>query len=198
MKIIYTLLITLLLTTISNAQSPVIDIEDLRFRTSIDNAYYKDVNNFYDNFEGTWLYTNGTTSFKIVLTKEEINYTGKYYEDEIIGEYQYIENGVELINTLGNTDTYNISIWGSRLLKSHARPVCNDCPIDERRLRIAFTDHTRNGLSAQVTLKKIMVGSQQALEAFIWGNGVGVIDPNNPPTHTTMTIPYGTFTFIKQ
>jgi len=198
MKTIYTLLTALLLSTLSNAQSPIIDIETLDFKTSTDNAYYKDVNNFYDDFEGTWLYTNGTTSFKIVLAKEEMLYSGKYYMDDIAGEYQYIENGTELINTLSNTDQYQKSIWGSRLIKKTVRPICDDCPSDERRLRIAFSDRTRNNLNARVTLKKIMVGSQQGLEAFIWGNGVGAIDPNNPPAHTTMTIPYGTFVFIKQ
>ena len=198
MKTIYTLLTALLLSALSNAQSPIIDIETLDFKTSIDNAYYKDVNNFYADFEGTWLYTDGTTSFKIVLTKYNMLYSGKYYMDDIAGEYQYIENGTELINTLSNTDQYQKSIWGSRLIKKTVRPICDNCPSDERRLRIAFSDRTRNNLNSRVTLKKIMVGNQLALVAFIWGNGVGTIDPNNPPIHTTMTIPYGTFVFIKQ
>ncbi|MFN4313275.1 MAG: DUF6705 family protein [Chitinophagaceae bacterium] len=43
---------------------------------------------------------NTNTSFKIVLVKKVQQYNGECYEDLIIGEYQYIVNGVEKVNTL--------------------------------------------------------------------------------------------------
>lgn len=197
MKTIYKLSIFLLSFNII-AQTPVIDIEDLDFDTSMVNAYYKDINNFYDTFEGTWVYTNGNTSFKIVLTKVDMQYTGRFYLDEMIGEYQYIENGVEQINTLNNTDQYSYGIWGGRLIKSTYLPPCDDCPENGRRLKITLSDRVRN-LSGTFTLKPILVGGQEALEGFLWGNGVaGGIDVNNPPPFTEMTVPTGTFIFIKQ
>ena len=93
-------IIIILITTISffncKAQSPILSIDELG-RNNLNNAYYKDLNNELNPFEGTWLYANGNTSLKIVLVKKPMYFNGKYYEDLIIGEYQYIENGVEKI-----------------------------------------------------------------------------------------------------
>ena len=51
------------------AQSPILAIEtDSRIGIS-DNSYYKDINNVLNGFEGTWLYTNGSDTLKIVLIK---------------------------------------------------------------------------------------------------------------------------------
>ena len=68
MKTIYILLITILFSSTSIAQSPVVDIENKpSFRETVTNTYYKDINNFMNPFVGTWIYINGNTSFKIVL-----------------------------------------------------------------------------------------------------------------------------------
>ncbi len=37
--------------------------------TDITGAYYKDLYNDFDNFVGTWIYTNGSTSLTITLQK---------------------------------------------------------------------------------------------------------------------------------
>jgi hypothetical protein len=60
-----------------------------------DNSYYKDVNNILNDFEGTWLYQSGNTSLKLTLVKSIQFFNGDFYEDTIIGGYQYIENGIE-------------------------------------------------------------------------------------------------------
>lgn len=84
MKTIYILLITILFSSTSIAQSPVVDIENKpSFRETVTNTYYKDINNFMNPFVGTWIYTNGNTSFKIVLVKETMQYTGEHYTDYI-------------------------------------------------------------------------------------------------------------------
>ena len=199
MKNIYTLFIIL---TVLNckAQSPIIDIEDYSYRNnSQENAYYKDVNNFFNAFEGTWIYTNGNTSFKIVIEKTVMRYTGKFYKDGIKGEYQYIENGVEKINTLANlSQSTKHGIWGSSMLKSTSRIRCDDCPVNERRVNLTLSDRTR-GLSGRLILKKILVNGQPALEGALRGNSVpGGIDVDNPPQYTELTVPTGTFIFIKQ
>jgi hypothetical protein len=67
------------------AQSPIFPLEDWDEEQS--NAYYKDLDNELDTFEGTWLYTNGNTSWKIILKKEITFFNDKYYEDLIVGEY---------------------------------------------------------------------------------------------------------------
>ncbi|RZL66646.1 MAG: hypothetical protein EOO93_05385, partial [Pedobacter sp.] len=67
-------------------------------------AYYKDLFNDLNNFEGTWLYTNGGTSLTITLQKKVIqNYNDGYiiyYEDILVGGYSYVENNIPKINTL--------------------------------------------------------------------------------------------------
>ncbi len=199
MKKLYILSILTLFTIFScKAQSPIIDIEDYSYRNAQEGAYYKDINNYFNVFEGTWLYTEGTTSFKIVLEKKEMRPNDiVYYKDYVSGEYQYIENGVERINTLDNTDVGKVAIAGHSLLKSIHRPFCTDCPTDEKRLRVGLSDRIA-GLTARLTIRAIEVGGQEALEINIWGNGVGAYDVDNPPEYMEMIIPTGTFVFLKQ
>ena len=119
----------------------------------------------------------------------------------MIGEYQYIENGIEKINTIPNLSQPRLhSIVGSTLLDNSAssRPFCPNCPTNERRLKVTLKDRPRI-LSGLFTFKKILVSSQPALEGNLWGNGVpGGIDVDNPPQYTELTVPTGTFIFIKQ
>lgn len=65
-------------------------------------VYYKDTESDLNKFVGTWRYQKGDTSFTIVLTKKTHSYytPNNCYFDMIIGEYEYIENGKTIINTL--------------------------------------------------------------------------------------------------
>lgn len=195
MKYIKIAIITILMSNNISAQSPIIDIEDLPFRDYVENAYYKDINNFMNPFAGTWLYTNGNTSFKIILEKKVMQDVGSIYTDYIKGEYQYIENGVEKANTLSNANIFNVGIYGDNLVKNTSKPICNDCLPSQRRLRVVLHDRV-NDRSASVTLKFTSVNGVPALEAFIWGNGKSYNVDENPPN--PISIPLGTFTFIQQ
>jgi len=194
------ILIVFIITLNCKAQSPIIDIDTWN-GDSQENAYYKDINNYFNDFEGTWLYTNGNNSFKIILEKKTMAYTGKFYMDYMIGEYQYIENGIEKINTLPNfSQARGHGISGDTLLdnSSSARPYCPTCPVNERRLQLSLFDNER-GLSGTFTFKKTTVNGQLALEGALWGNGVpGGINEDNPPQYTELTVPTGTFIFVKQ
>ena len=62
--------------------------------------YYKDVNNYLNNFVGTWEYVNGNEKFQIILTKIT-NYHVvipdidlNYYEDGIVLQYKKYTNNV--------------------------------------------------------------------------------------------------------
>lgn len=178
-----------------SAQSPIIDIEELSLFDYIENAYYKDINNFMDPFVGTWVYTSGTTSFKIVLEKKIMLNAGKIYTDYVTGEYQYIENGIEKANTLSNTNILNTGIDGRSLVKSTSKPPCSDCLPSQRRLLVSLNDLV-NDRSASVTLKLTTVNGIPALEAFIYGDGWYYHVDDNPPN--PISIPLGIFTFIQQ
>lgn len=194
------ILIVFIITLSCKAQSPIVDIDTWN-GDSQENAYYKDVHNYFNDFEGTWLYTNGSTSFKIVLEKKTMAYTGKFYMDYMIGEYLYIENGIEKINTLPNLSQPRLhSIVGSTLLdnSTNSRPYCPTCPANERRLKVGLYDRPRK-LTGTFTLKKVVISGQSALEGYLWGDGVpGGINEDNPPQYTELTVPTGTFIFVKQ
>ncbi len=150
------------------AQSPILPINDLG-RHNIDNAYYKDLNNELNDFEGTWLYTNGNTSLKIVLVKKPMYFNGDYYQDLIIGEYQYIEDGVEKINTLASLNLdlgYSHEITGNSILNTCFYLPTDDCVEGEIRLRVSLADAITEHV-ATVLLQKRVVNGQDALKAFI-------------------------------
>lgn len=66
------------------------------------NNYIKDTENAYNNFVGTWQWTDGNSTFTIKLQKVEHwkmpNDT--YYKDIIFGGYKYILNGNLIIDKL--------------------------------------------------------------------------------------------------
>ena len=70
--------------------------------------YFKDTDNKFNQWAGTWLYTNGNTTFKIELQKVEgvfipkgkMNIGIDCYMDLLIGGYFYQENGIIKTNQL--------------------------------------------------------------------------------------------------
>lgn len=183
-------------------QNPVIDIlsDD---GSALTGAYYKDVNNLLNTYEGTWLYTNGNTSLKIVMVKKVQQYNGRYYEDLIIGEYEYIVNGVVVISTLNElNNTYSNqcshSIDGNTLIKKTTKPVCNDCLPNEKRLRLGFEDPVQDSYGTMI-VKKIMVGTQEAIKIKTRRSGFGhVWIDGTPPPPADFTVPSGEYILIKQ
>lgn len=66
---------------------------------STGNYYIKDINNYLDNFTGTWEYVNGNETFRIVLSKAIKFHLVipliklDYYEDGIMIKYKKLLNG---------------------------------------------------------------------------------------------------------
>jgi hypothetical protein len=172
MKNILRIIALFIITVSCKAQTPVIDIEDNQ-GYDVKGAYYKDTKNQLNPFEGTYIYTNGNTSLKIVLQKKTMSTfpSRKYYEDMIIGEYQYIENGVEKRNTLAKlnekyTDFTNHSIDGSQLLVGTYRG-CNDCAANEKRLAAGLVDYVAHAL-ANIQLRRITVNGKAAIKLNLY------------------------------
>src|SRR5690554_4704888 len=152
------IILTLLLTYYSvKAQAPIEPLYQNTNYGRTHGAYYKDMDNDFNAYEGTWVYTNGNTTLKIVLQKKEmVSFTkpiGKqYYADCLVGEYQYIENGVEKVNTLSNLNInhnsmtlYNLRDTG--IIKKGVPPRCDECPENERRVAMMFTEPTRRNIA---------------------------------------------------
>ncbi|PNQ74009.1 hypothetical protein C1T31_06715 [Hanstruepera neustonica] len=131
------------------AQSPIIDIADKETEL-VDGAYIKDVHNELDKFVGTWVYRHGNTSLTITFQKK-VQVQSRYFRDLLIGEYQYIEDGVEKINTLSilqnqaNLESpYEHNLVGSSILLKYEFPGCPECDPSEKRVKIEFTDPSPN------------------------------------------------------
>jgi len=185
------------------AQNPVLDISD-RSLNNITGAYYKDTQNLLNPFVGTYIYTNGNTSLKITLKKKTMSsLNGVYYEDLIIGECQYIENGVQKVNTLGTLllnlpDGTDHSIYGSLVLNGKELG-CDECSDTEKRLRISLSDRPIKRV-ADLDIRIITQNGQPAIKVELWWNNTrppwrrreGEPIPQSP------RIPAGTYIMIKQ
>ena len=141
------ILIILIATTLAcRAQSPVIDIAD-RQTELVDGAYLKDVNNLLDKFAGTWLYTNGNTSLTLIFQKNT-QVQSRIYSDILIGEYRYVEDGVEKINTLSNLNSlsnlYDHNLTSSFVILKREFPGCSNCDNTEKRIKVDFSDPNPN------------------------------------------------------
>ncbi|SHE94617.1 DUF6705 family protein [Chryseobacterium takakiae] len=198
MKNIILLIIALLISSLYKSQSVIIDINDSELGQP--NGYYsKDLHNVLNQFEGTYLYTKGNTSFKIVLVKKIKQYNSSYYEDLIIGEYQYIVNGVEKANTLSNLNVvYNNqfakhAIAGNYTIDNNTRlwkrPQCNP---NEKRLSASITDVSTNR-TADFFVRKTVVNGQEVLQVKVT-NILPDLENMNP---APFTLPTGEFTMIK-
>ncbi|WP_054850771.1 DUF6705 family protein [Olleya sp. ITB9] len=153
------------------AQSPVLNMETTFSSDVPVNAYYKDANNILNNFEGTWLYTNGNNSLKIILVKSTQHFNGKYYEDLLIGGYQYIENGVEKINTLTDADNLNLgdnaSIEGNNIYNNCKYSPVDDCVDGEKNLHLSIKDVPLEGHIGDLRLFKRTINGQEVLKVNI-------------------------------
>jgi hypothetical protein len=183
-----------------SAQTPIIDIT-AQNGTTISGAYYQDDGLLLNQFEGTWLYTNGSTSFKIILLKKVMQYNSQYYEDMIIGEYQYIENGIEKVNTLSlinnnypNQILHNIA--GNSVISNANKPFCNDCEEFEKRLRLMFTDPYSKHYG-QMIVRKIMLGSQEAIKINMRKTSKSAWIEGTPAPPTDFTVPSGEYVLLK-
>ncbi|RUT71188.1 hypothetical protein D0817_08670 [Flavobacterium cupreum] len=180
------------------AQSPVLDIKDISVSNTIKGAYYKDTKNVLTGYDGTYLFTNATISFKLKLQKNIMtSRNGVFYEDLIAGEYQWIENGVEKVNTLNQlTPTSNDNtIVGKRILTGTVSG-CDDCRPDEKRLRLGFSDPLSPNYG-EIEIRKTTVNGKDAIIAYIWYTGPIAVKEGDPKPKPG-TIKGGDYVMIKQ
>lgn len=187
------------MSSLLKSQSVVIDINDSELNQPI-GYYRKDIHNVLNQFEGTYLYSNGNTSLKIVLIKKIKQYNSSYYEDLIIGEYQYIVNGVEKVNTLSNLNVlYNNqyarhAIAGDYTINNNTRLwKCPQCNLGEKRLRASIMDVNAKS-SATMFMRKTTVNGQEVLQIKI----TNILPDYETPNPQAFSLPTGEFTMIKQ
>jgi hypothetical protein len=211
-KIIFSAIIAVL-TLSCKAQTPVLDTYESDYG-AIDNAYYKDLNHLHDQYIGTWLYTNGNTSLKIMFQKRDQIYNDRYYSDYLIGEYQYIENGVEKVNTLNNINInygsdveevrkHNI-LSGGWLKYASTRPTCTECPPNEGRLEMSIYEpslRSIKGLRNSFVVRRFYDNGTEKLKVWFVNEIMQglVFDANdNPVDISRFSLPFGNYVLTKQ
>ncbi|MGK0323898.1 MAG: hypothetical protein ACJAR4_001945 [Psychroserpens sp.] len=88
-----------------NANSQVIELCNGVTEEDVANGtYFKDINNTFTPFLGTWQYINGNEviTFKIEKVNHFYNTETQMYEDFLVGNYSYSQNGgtTYVINTI--------------------------------------------------------------------------------------------------
>lgn len=180
------------------AQNPIIDISEDDGTYEINGAYYKDTQNLLNPFVGTYIYNQNGKMLKIVLQKKEMSFSYNHYEDLIIGEYQYIENGVEKSNTLyklnnSYSDGIFYSIHGNLML--NADSLCDDCILNEKHLRGGLFEST-SGNSAEIDFKLTTVNGQPAIRVWLYWRYRTQIE--GQPAPQLPSFPGGEYIMIKQ
>lgn len=122
-KIIF--IISIIATISCKAQSPIISMVEFENNDDLqlsEGSYLKDVENKLQPFVGTWQWTDGSSTFTVVIEKIEMVYESysNNYSDYLVGKYKYVENGVEIVNTLNNevnaSNMWNgavVSMWNA-------------------------------------------------------------------------------------
>ncbi len=191
-----------MLLSLSSYSQPI-NIKDFNGKR-VSGAYYKDADFILDPYVGTWIYSNGADTLKIKLRKVIMALSANNsYEDLIVGEYLYIKNGVEKINTL-NSFNFDYSaqrkhnITGNSILENHYRPPCTNCSPNEKRLGLTLYEPLSK-FAASLTIRLTSIGGQPALQVFKWGIAPIGRTPAEISLNPSAIIEIGTdFTMIKQ
>jgi hypothetical protein len=172
MKKIVTILI-LMISFVTNAQNyQVVDIANHNIDNSQTGFYYKDVNNIFNMFEGTFLYEGNGITLEFNLQKKEMSAppTNAFLEDYLIGGFRYVLNGQEISNTLNdaannyNDAVMNVIFIGNIFQGNHR--WCSDCAVDEYWLEGSIKDPI-SGYRGRLYMKKTTHNGQEAIKVTI-------------------------------
>lgn len=204
-----TIIFLFIISTYCSAQTPVLNIHT-SYR-DINNAYYKDEINFQNQFVGTWVYTDAIKTIRFRFIKKEMFHfqsVKSYYIDVLVGEMQYIENGVEKINSLANLDSshpeiFDYSLHGSMKIAQNYPPVCIECSPNIERLSMRYNEPSNDDVSlgAYFAMRRADENGVQKIKIqYILKSGpLGFKDDfETPSTTTDFIIPYGHYTLIKE
>ncbi|WP_445720393.1 DUF6705 family protein [Flavobacterium sp.] len=202
-----------------SCKAQIVDRYDINTVIGEENgAYYKDVNNFRDQFVGTWVYTQGATQLTIMIQKRDnlTNFDGlnTFNEDVLIGEYRYVENGIEKINTLTNINTnygnsYNENLkhnlfGDSFLRRSTSYPRCNECAPNEKRMKFSYSEPNYDGkgiANGHIVIRKFTENGLEKIKIWFYtSNQIVFVDSAGNPVDNPapFKIPFGEYVLVKQ
>lgn len=159
------IIITLFILNINCAIGQIVDLDD-RDGSIIANTYYKDTQNKLNQFEGTWVYDDGINYIKLILVKKYQFPEANYFEDILVGEIQYKNDGNEIINTLNKinanySDYDDYSISGNHFWYNHT--PFDEYTSDNFRLKTRIME---NHCLSRIDIRTLTLNGQQAIQIF--------------------------------
>ena len=194
------------------AQTPIIPL----FKsgaTNIEGAYYKDVDNFYNQFIGTWVFNDGTNYLKVIFKKKTMFHVSDSFDnnfvDYLVGEYEYKVNNITLVNTIANIDInhtaiFNYNLWSIGIVGKSLFPECTSCANNEKRAVMDFQELTTRENSWAANAEFVMRytienGVEKINVNFLMKDPAGNI-PSNLETddaYQGFSLPFGDYTLTK-
>jgi hypothetical protein len=171
-----------------SAKSQTLPIEDLGFEP-IAGAYYKDINNVFDQFVGTWRYTDGEYEITFRFIKLTNKTISNYTYDAIIGAQKIVKNNVVLIDNLNELNNLNLAYYyyplgGTSIISNDTPPVCSTCLPNTKRI-VAGYEEIINKIFAQLVIKAVPIAVGQPakinVQVFYSDRTQDVNEPALPP-----------------
>lgn len=173
---------------------------------AVNGAYYKDIYNDLDRYVGTWKYSNGSTSLTISLRKiirqHYQNEIYDYYEDMLVGEYMYVENGSLKINTLPqlniNFEINGHNIFGGNIIGPHSQ-YCLNCGPNDRKVLLQFIDPDREipGYESEMIFQRADDATVEKLKLKFRTISGLITEVGVEPEFTEYTVPFGEYVLTK-
>jgi hypothetical protein len=170
-------------------------------------VYYTDLNNYLDTYEGTYVYSSGNVYFKMILQKKIMsNMNNIYYEDILVGAYQYYD-GEKYVNNLNDLNIIfsngeNYPIDGNSVCVGKKITMCPTCDTTEKWLYMSIHDQSTHYIS-NFNLRKTVVNGQEAIKVYIRtpinpvnttsvdnpnNSNISLVEPPNYPTNQEITL----------
>ncbi len=139
------------------------------------NVYFKDVSDFFLNFNGTFQHVNGEEKLTIVLKKITSYYNGINYKDLIIGELKFEIGVLTIIDNLNKINQnlpnkYLHDIVGNSVLQHNHLPKCPDCSVNEKRVRLIYFGKGNNNIGGNMVIRVVptLVGEAKKIKVTIY------------------------------
>ena len=180
MKNIFKSLLFILIINIPNtinAQNNIVDVDGPYMTYDVPaGTYIKDINNTFNKFLGTWKWQEGNKILIFKIEKVTQYYHSEFdvYEDFIIGNYSYTENGGSTY--LVNTITQNIGVTNKTLV-----PLYTSGTNNQNEIEFTFHDIIYNKKSCNAGFK-FLPGSLNQMELKLSNHFKGYFLPDLPPT----------------
>jgi len=175
---------------------------------AIKDAYYKDLYNDLDRYIGTWKYTSGSISLTIILQKKlrqhVLDEVYDFYEDVLVGEYMYVENGIVKANTLSqlnlnlNLEANKYNIVGN-IIAGPNSPYCLNCGPNDRKVLLQFIDPDREipGYESEMIFQRADDATVEKLKLKFRTISGLIAEVGVEPEFTEYTIPFGEYVLTK-